>query len=574
MNCLIPIAAWLCTAPLVSAQTGPVLPGVETLGRLGSLGSGPQVIALVETRLLAPGEDLPALLPSIERWQADLAAEGFQASAVAVGFEESSGHRDGRVLLGLRDWLRAEAEKAPLAGVLLVGRFPDALLVRSVNWRKQGKIEIDGEAYADVPYLRRVPEDVAHRADIVLADLDGNWEACYHEAPELLPSWIAAYPAGIPERGGPFARLETGQKPFEDFFLVDDGRLVVAEHSLDLDDSNANHEVAAGERGTPNILAQPDIWVGRLDARGTAMVPRPECALFDDTGQPVRRDFESKPPHWRDGLWQADARLERQLLIEYFERNHSYRTSGSPAEAWRPASIACGLRSGYREMASAREDWRGADAKHLDVGEQATLAQFVDWIAQPAVLRTVRAHSDPWGSVFGKSPTKELDAQLAPIWSWSSLENVLAPSLASPCSGGKLDWFLLHTLWRNHATAGAPAFYVHTGCEGISPPGWRNRPFQDAGYGVRQGGEALLFFGDGLALVGRAKVFYDEPRGFAAALGRGGTVGEAWREYFRLEAQEPGKGVGDIGRKRAYFWSLLGDPTLRLLPPRERDSGK
>ncbi|MEZ5974308.1 MAG: hypothetical protein R3E96_05560 [Planctomycetota bacterium] len=151
--------------------------------------------------------------------------------------------------------------------------------------------------------------------------------------------------------------------------------------------------------------------------------------------------------------------------------------------------------------------------------------------------------------------------------------NVLAPSLASPCSGGKLDWFL-HPLAQPRHGGRFPAFYVHTGCEGISPPGWRNRPFQDAGYGVRQGGEALLFFGDGLALVGRAKVFYDEPRGFAAALGRGGTVGEAWREYFRLEAQEPGKGVGDIGRKRAYFWSLLGDPTLRLLPPRERDSGK
>ena len=62
-----------------------------------------------------------------------------------------------------------------------------------------------------------------------------------------------------------------------------------------------------------------------------------------------------------------------------------------------------------------------------------------------------------------------------------------------------------------------PAFYHHTGCDGITPPGASNRAYDDPGYGNRQGGEALLFYGNGLALIGRAKVFYDEPRGFAEA---------------------------------------------------------
>ncbi|MCA8950650.1 MAG: hypothetical protein KDE27_14200, partial [Planctomycetes bacterium] len=110
------------------------------------------------------------------------------------------------------------------------------------------------------------------------------------------------------------------------------------------------------------------------------------------------------------------------------------------------------------------------------------------------------------------------------------------------------------------------SFWVHTGCHGISPPGALSRAYDDPAYGRRQGAEALLFFANGLALVGRAKVFYDEPRGFAAALGAGATFGAAWARYFEIESEAPSWGAvgGDIGRKRSYFWSVLGDWTLKL----------
>jgi hypothetical protein len=87
---------------------------------------------------------------------------------------------------------------------------------------------------------------------------------------------------------------------------------------------------------------------------------------------------------------------------------------------------------------------------------------------------------------------------------------------------------------------------------------------------VRQGAEALLFFGNGLALVGRAKVFYDEPPGFCEALGAGATFGDAWRRGFEIEAAATDWDHvgGDIGRKRMLFWSVLGDFTLRLERPR------
>ncbi len=67
-------------------------------------------------------------------------------------------------------------------------------------------------------------------------------------------------------------------------------------------------------------------------------------------------------------------------------------------------------------------------------------------------------------------------------------------------------------------------------------------------------------------MVGRAKVFYDEPRGFCAALGEGRTFGAAWQRYFAIESVATDwREVGDdIGRKRSYFWSIVGDWTLRL----------
>ena len=122
---------------------------------------------------------------------------------------------------------------------------------------------------------------------------------------------------------------------------------------------------------------------------------------------------------------------------------------------------------------------------------------------------------------------------------------------------------------RNGAIAPEPCFYHHTGCHGISPPGAASRAYSHPSYGLRQGAEALLLFGNGLALIGRAKVFYDEPRGFADALRTGETFGTAWARYFEIESRAPrwGQVGGDIGRKRSYFWSVLGDCSLRLRQP-------
>ena len=549
--------------------------------------SGPRILVLVESRLATATEGQWILDARIARLVADLAKEGFSAIALNVDLGKSSLHQDGRYLLALRQMLRAFADQGELAGALLLGRFPDAFVVRTCNWRKHGLVKLragkPNEARYRQSYLRRVPEDVAHRADIVLSDLQGHWEDIYVQPRTVLPTTVAVFEGEIPVGGGAVVDLEHGSVEFEDFFHVSDGKLEVREvlgadhevagHEVVADDRSGDHECSIADQKRSNALAVPDIVVSRIDARGVALAVRTDVVgvagerLLDADGKPQAVAFAERGqvPDWRS-VWQLDPVLERKLLADYLDRNHAYRT-GKAKIAWRPTSIAHGLGSGFAEMSKAASDWSAGDKKQSDVRGHATLASVARWLGYPAILRTLRAHSDQWGSVFERAGMEVLTPILnGPAWSWSRQGNRLVPSMKSACAGGKLDWFLLHTLWKNGAVAAKPCFYHHTGCHGISPPGAARLPFDDERYGLRQGAESLLFFGNGLALLGRAKVFYDEPRGFAAALAEGKTFGAAWAHYFIIEseAENWARVGGDIGRKRSYFWSVLGDWTLRL----------
>ncbi|MEZ6038187.1 MAG: hypothetical protein R3F29_11940 [Planctomycetota bacterium] len=587
-----PIAA-LCERFAGFDQDGDGRPELATVKVLHEAGaSGPQVLVLVEPRLLAGDADgRPfALASRVRRLVDDLGGEGRRATALLVQLAPCDRHQDGRYVLALRELLRAFAARAPLEAALLVGHFPDALIVRTCNWRRRDDVVLrrgqpDQAVHKGAHWLRRVPEDVAHRADLVLGDLDGDWASVYVQPRTRLETISAVFAGPVPERSGSCVDFERGGVEFEDFFLVSDGKCEVAEvlgvtgsvvgHTVLLDDRSADHECSAADRTRPNVLAHPEVLVSRIDARGTAMVPRDDVVgvdgehLLDADGKPqaVRFASAAAAPKW-NALWRHDEALERRLLADYLDRNHAYRT-GAAEVAWRPTSLACGLGSGFREISRAGRDWLPA-APASDVHGEPSLLSVTAWLELPAVLRTLRAHSDSWGSVFGKPDIAALEQAVGgPSWSWTLRGDRLEPSLRAACGGGKLDWFLLHTLWQNGRVAAPPSFYHHTGCEGISPPGWSRRPYDHPGYGVRQGAEALLLFGNGLALVGRAKVFYDEPRGFAAALARGETFGAAWARYFEVESQAASWGEvgGDIGRKRSYFWSVLGDVTLRLRPP-------
>src|SRR5206468_3572367 len=96
----------------------------------------------------------------------------------------------------------------------------------------------------------------------------------------------------------------------------------------------------------------------------------------------------------------------------------------------------------------------------------------------------------------------------------------------------------LRTLYENRVLPDTPNLYFHTGCESVHPWMVETEPYNSPKEGYLQIGEAFLMFGNGLALIGRSKVFYDEPRDFWKTLGAGGTWGDGWRRYFDVEGAD------------------------------------
>jgi hypothetical protein len=608
--CVAMLIAPLCLAVAFVAQVAPVTPAslasrfarfdldgdrvreIDALTPLawsdaavdGTRARTPVVLMLVEERLLAEsgGDDATELAEALKRWAVDVRREGSRALGFTARVYGGEKHQDGRTLLALRRVAQAvDRECGPLAGVVLVGAFPDALLVRTCNWWRDDPITLragkpDAASYDQRRWLRSMPEIVAHTADVVLGDLDGDWESRYRVGPTRL-DWNFCIPSRTTQDGAlVLTDHESGSYPLADFFEVDDGNLDLrVETNADGTsrvlamprDELRDFECTTQDRARPNPMALPEVWVSRIDARGVAYVLRKD--LLDDAGRPKTTprpaDIDAKSGAFVG--YEYDERFERQLLQRFFARNHAYRT-GDFVPPDTVASLACGLPSGFHEMTRARERWGDLDPS-LDVGGEPDLIAVTRWFARPAILRTIRAHSDPWGSAFAATKdVPQLEKDAGGLARGFVIENDhLRPSLAR--CGGKLDFLLLRTLYENGVTGCGASFYVHTGCEAISPPNATNLPWSDRGHGAFSGGNAVLFFGDGLALIGRAKVFYDEPRGFADALREGRAFGAAWIRYFEIESSAASwSEVGDdIGRKRAYFWSVLGDGSLSLRSP-------
>ncbi|MFY9343100.1 MAG: hypothetical protein WAT39_11455, partial [Planctomycetota bacterium] len=475
---------------------------------------------------------------------------------------------DGRTVLALRALLRDVAAAGPLAVAVLVGHFPDALLVRTCNWRRQDDLDLPGKDGKPVHVdgktttnVRCVPEIVAHRCDVVLADLDGAWEQVYVPGPAALPSVTVVFGDKVPDGGGPALAMKTGELQVVDVFHVRDGATVVDAEAfaVRLDANWRDTECSAWDRTRGNPIASPDIAVSRIDARGVALLP--DAAALDVAGRPIAVDAGG-----RKGIaWRHDLAFERQLLCEYFDRNHAFRARGKRTEQHRPAAFGHDLGSGLHSLRPADAGWATFAETGYDVHERADLVQLTQWLQRPAVLRVYRVHSDPWGGVCAKTDPQALAAVLGVPWSWHRDGERMAPSWNAH-RGGKADFAYYRTLWQRQVVGDNPYLLIHTGCEALSPPGSVEHPYDDPAYGRFAHAESMLFFTPCLAMVGRAKVFYDEPRGFAEALGAGKTFGEAWQRYFEVEsAATDWREVGDdIGRKRAYFWSVVGDWTLRL----------
>jgi hypothetical protein len=555
--------------------------------RMEDKGQAETVLVLVEPRLVRGGDspELPSLMPSLATFADDLAEEGYRVHLVEAGVYAGDRHQDGRTVLALRRFLREVWLRAgSLRGVLLVGDFPEAAIVRQYFWHKHTPITINqgrpnerkfGEA---VDYIRDRAELVAWRADLVLADLDGRWDEVYQEERAELPYFVAVLPEGAEIADGVSGDVEFGTDAFEDFFFVHDGKWrteAIADGKLRFEQlPDENDECSADDRALPNPLARPDILVSRINARHAGVRPMSEVegangqSLLDEAGLPRAITFPDKESTPRGvGMWEHCEQTERQLLVEYFKRNHRYRT-GDYLWARRPACIATDFPSSLPAAREAFAEWHDFDEPGYDIqGKDTDLIDCARWLKRPALLRFLKAHSDPWGSNFAKTEDVEtLTHELGgTVWAWKREENRLVPGVEN---AGKLDFAIHRSLWQNRQLPDCAVMYFHTGCEAIAPEGAATRPYSHPKYGYWQGAESLMFYCSGIVLVGRSKVFYDEPREFLQVLADGGTWGDAWAHYFDVEssAEDVDEVGGGIGRKRAYFWALLGDWTARLRP--------
>ncbi|MFQ6131370.1 MAG: hypothetical protein ACE5R4_04985 [Armatimonadota bacterium] len=543
------------------------------------------VVVLVEERLLEYGRRRANLRPALRGYLEDLAADGYDAHLVKAAVYGGKVHQDGRTVLALRRlFQRVKADVPDFAGAVLVGNFPEACIVRQYYWHKHTDITLNAKTknekkFKDVDYVRDRAELVAGRAELILADLDGRWEEVYVQEKRSLPYFIAVYPGGERQEQLVTADYEFGEDTFEDFFFVHDGKWKqedVGGGKLRFSAAGGeNDECAPADLERPNPMARPDIMVSRINARHVGVRPKRGVVgvngegLLDGRGLPQSVTFanEKKVPSGVK-VWEHDEATERRLLLEFFDRNHRYR-QGEFRSLRKPASLVTEFGSGLPAAKQAFAEWARFGQTGYDVrGKNTQLIEAVRWLRRPALLRFLKAHSDPWGSTFAKTEDIQAleEACGGTVWGWHKQGKQLVPTLAK--NPGKLDFSKCRSLWANGLLPDCASMYTHTGCEGITPEGAASRPYTDPSYGYWQGAETLLFYCNGIVLIGRAKVFYDEPRELCQVLAGGGNWGDGWRHYFEVEsaAQDVDEVGGGIGRKRAYFWSVLGDWTVTMYP--------
>lgn len=552
---------------------------IRTLGRLkggfeAKGKTGGTVVVLVEKRLLEPVPGKPDLRPSLQTFAKDIAKEGTNAFVLETSFYDGAEHQDGLTLIAYRDFLRRLWLKIDnFQGAIFVGNFPQAFMVRQYAWHRDDPVTLFAGTKAQVsfnePWIRAVAEPVVSPADIVLADLDGRWDRIYVRQPMNVTDLYAVFPKGsnITEN------WEEKTERYEDFFFVQDGPW--SEEGLGghkerfTFDPQPNEECSDAEKKLANPLGLPKISVSRINAFHAGIVPDPSVhgikgeGLLDANGKPQTVEFADggSVPNTMNA-WVPSAALERKLLVQYFTRNHVYR-SGQTSTVLGASAVSTGLGSDFDDLRRDVPGWKTLSGKEF-LDHDITITDLAKWMKEPALVREIRAHSNSILSAFeAPKDLTELTAETGgQPWYWTREGNKLVPSLRG--IGGTMGFGFMRTLYENKALPSNGVLYFHTGCEATRPLGAENEPFNSAGYAKWQLAECTMMYGNGLALVGRGKVFYDEPREFWKVLGKGGTFGDAWKRYYQVESQDAELAKDGIGRKRSYFWSVLGDFTLRL----------
>jgi hypothetical protein len=251
--------------------------------------------------------------------------DGYFPYFVEADVYNGAAHQDGRTLLAMRSFLKSVSQHYPLSGSILIGSFPEAGLVRSVLTKRHvDEMTFEsGRTAHDTDVLTFDAEYVTPRAEIVLADLDGNWEAVYKEAQfslngyDILP---LATTTTFPLNGQTIHTPDYNRRDFtfEDVFLVADAQVTTTDafglaHMSITSIDEANFETTAADQQEPNRMARPEIIVSRIDARHVAIMPTTPPDIDGKTplaadGKPQSLRFhESTVVHWTRRLRRLEA---------------------------------------------------------------------------------------------------------------------------------------------------------------------------------------------------------------------------------------------------------------------------
>lgn len=580
------------------AMTGDGIPEINSLsylpfenGYADPLPAQRLALVLIEPRLLEP-TGTPSfradLNRCLQRFKGDLRAEGLLTRFITANLYRGPVHKDGRIVLALRRFFKDVKVVFPnFEGVILMGNFPEASLVRRVSWCP---------GFLTPRQLGVGAELISSRAEIVLADLTGNWESLYQQN-NFDAENISAIPDpattatgwfdGESVRTGDFTSTSftVGRSiTFRDAFYLDDTIYTILENRpapnpflrIRLNQAERNNEVDLSDRSQVNILARPDISVSRLNAFRVAVNPNPALTgtggrtFLDAAGNPQTVDNPS--PLFNEGNQHNelfnfhDIDLERRLMISYFHRNHRFRTGAFASLPFRGAVVSGTTDfhpDGYEGLVNAAT----TDFQPCVKTANADLQQYVQFHKTPAVLKYIIAHSDARYSEFrGGYDLAAFTAEVGgPPLRWIYRAGRHSPSFEG--MGGNANIFTHRALWHHNTLQNSGAsLIIHGGCNVNSVDETQSDTYTSGRYAHWNNAEGILWYTNCVALFSRAKGFNDAPHGFTDGyrLSDRANFGSCWRSYFNAQGNDGGLSTYNIQRKRAYFWSINGDWTLRL----------
>jgi hypothetical protein len=398
------------------------------------------LLVIINSKLLElqPKNQVSNLLNALETFRLDLEKDGYNPRLIIADVYSGPRHQDGLTVLAIRKFFQEIRKHYPyFKGAIFIGSFPEAFLVRTYPWRKHagfGKdgVVINGHKIEDKDYLRIWPDILARRSDIVLCDLDGNWDKIYIEAKTKLHSLMAAPFDSVDsknwaehgstsilgsqiENWNPDLEMyeeNVGDKTeFEDFFHINDGEFSISQGKVRLEflgkeliyrflniSNKRNLELSAGDLGNPNPIATPKIILSRIDAKHIAIIPNPlyrgdngESLL--DKGDP--QEITAKTVYW-DQLYVRNSDLECRLIVEYLGRNHDHRKNiraGTSEEKIRYDAIAGPEFTKIDAMKSILGplcSYTGIE----DPPDGACLSEYVQWLRKSTLIRVITTHAN------------------------------------------------------------------------------------------------------------------------------------------------------------------------------------